>query len=122
MADVEFIIDKDNTKAILDAEEKAVNAVLELIGGFVEDESKINLTKNGSVDTGNLRNSMTHEVKESEKAVYIGTVVKYAPYIEYGHRVGKSNTFVAPKPYLKPAVMNNQDKIKGFIEKQLGKS
>ena len=68
MADVEF---KSNAKQILSDEEKAIKVALNLIGQFVEDESKLNLTKNGSVDTGNLRNSMTHDVKADEKAVYI---------------------------------------------------
>ena len=50
------------------------------------------------VDTGRLRNSISHEVVESEDAVYIGTNVEYAPYVELGTRRMKA------QPFLKPAV------------------
>lgn len=36
------------------------------------------------VDTGNLRNSIGNRVVSSEPAVYIGTDVEYAPYVELG--------------------------------------
>lgn len=36
------------------------------------------------VDTGNLRNSITHQVQPSEPAVYIGTNSEYGPYVELG--------------------------------------
>ena len=34
------------------------------------------------VDTGNLRNSISHTVDEDEPAVYIGSNTSYAPYVE----------------------------------------
>lgn len=36
------------------------------------------------VDTGNLRNSISHQVQASEQAVYIGTNSEYGPYVELG--------------------------------------
>lgn len=39
------------------------------------------------VDTGTLRNSITHAVKGD--AAYIGTSVYYAPYVEFGTRRGQ---------------------------------
>lgn len=36
------------------------------------------------VDTGNLRNSITHQVQPSEPAVYIGSASEYAPHVELG--------------------------------------
>ena len=37
------------------------------------------------VDTGNLRNSITHMVNDGEKAAYIGTNSEYAVYVEWRH-------------------------------------
>ena len=37
-----------------------------------------------SVDTGRLRNSISHTV--DDEAAYIGTNVEYAPYVELGAR------------------------------------
>ena len=35
------------------------------------------------VDTGRLRNSMNNRYVDSEKTVYVGTNVEYAPHIEW---------------------------------------
>ena len=55
--------------------QKAAVRALEKCGLNGEGYAKKNLTKNKSVDTGNLRNSITHEVNESERAAYIGSAV-----------------------------------------------
>ena len=44
----------------------------------VENEAK----KQSPVDTGDLRNSITHEVEDN--VGYVGTNKEYAPYVEYG--------------------------------------
>ena len=44
----------------------------------VENEAK----KQCPVDTGDLRNSITHEVEDN--VGYVGTNKEYAPYVEYG--------------------------------------
>lgn len=36
------------------------------------------------VDTGNLRNSITHSVVIEEGACYVGRDIEYAPYVEFG--------------------------------------
>jgi hypothetical protein len=98
---------KDNTKEVLSALDKAVERGLEAIGLTAEGHAKKNET---AVDTGLLRNSITYAVsgksantkayksddgsksgtyegqapEEKDKAVYIGTNVEYAPYIELG--------------------------------------
>ena len=69
---------KDNTKEVLAALEKAIDRGLEAIGLTAEGYTK----KETPVDTGRLRNSMSHAVQD--KAAYIGTNVEYAPYIELG--------------------------------------
>lgn len=68
----------DNTKEVLAALEKAIDRGLEAIGLTAEEHTK----KETPVDTGRLRNSMSHAVQD--KAAYIGTNVEYAPYIELG--------------------------------------
>lgn len=71
---------KDNTDEVLSAMEKAIKRGLEAIGLTAEGHAK-EITP---VDTGRLRNSIAHAVKE--KAAYIGTNVEYAPYVELGSR------------------------------------
>ena len=71
---------KDNTKEVLSAMEKAIERGLEAIGLTAEGHAK----KNTPVDTGRLRNSISHAVED--KAAYIGTNVEYAPYVELGAR------------------------------------
>ena len=71
---------KDNTKEVLSAMEKAIERGLEAIGLTAEGHAK----KETPVDTGRLRNSISHAVED--KSAYIGTNVEYAPYIELGAR------------------------------------
>lgn len=69
---------KNNTKQVLSAMEKAIERGLEAIGLTAEGHAK----KNTPVDTGRLRNSISHAV--DDKSAYIGTNVEYAPYVELG--------------------------------------
>ena len=87
----------DNSQQVLSALEQAVERSLEKIGLTAEAYAKLECP----VDTGRLRNSITHEVRTGEKAVYIGTNVEYAPYVELG------TSKMAERPYLRPAVENH---------------
>ena len=102
---------KDNTdevlKGISDAAERALNRIGLSAEGYAKKECP--------VDTGNLRNSITHEVVQSEKAVYIGTNVEYAAYVELGTVRTKA------KPYLKPAATEHSAVYKRIIEEEMGK-
>ena len=71
---------KDNTEEVLSAMEKAIERGLEAIGLTAEGHAK----KETPVDTGRLRNSISHAVED--RAAYIGTNVEYAPYVELGAR------------------------------------
>lgn len=79
------------------------------IAVFVEAEAKLR----APVDTGRLRNSITHQTENSEtqSKAYIGTNVEYAPYVEFG--VASKN--IKPQPYLCPAIEENKDKIEDMI-------
>lgn len=74
---------KDNSGLVKEEMQAAVLRALEMCGLTGEAYAKINLTNNGSVDTGNLRNSMTHTVKQEKGggAAYIGTNVEYSAYV-----------------------------------------
>ena len=72
---------KDNTQQVLKALSGPNGAIprgLEAIGLAAEGHAK----KETPVDTGRLRNSISHAV--DDKAAYIGTNVEYAPYVELG--------------------------------------
>lgn len=68
----------DNSRIFVNASREAVGAALEAIGLTAERHAK----EKCPVDTGRLRNSLTHSVDEGEQVVYIGTNVEYAKYVE----------------------------------------
>lgn len=72
----------DNSPEVLAALQNAVERGLEAIGETAEGYAKKYLTKQGAVDTGNLRNRTTYKVSGNE--VYIGTDVEYGVYVELG--------------------------------------
>lgn len=104
---------KDNTDEVLDALEKAIENGLTAIGMTAEGHAKRKITDYPAVDTGRLRNSITYAVKADEKAVYIGTNVEYAPYVELGTRKMRA------RPFLKPAATEHNDEYKKIMEAAL---
>ena len=76
---------KDNSQRILSAMEKGIKNGLEAIGLTAETYAK----KATPVDTGRLRNSISHTV--DGEAAYIGTNVEYAPYVELGTSRAKAH-------------------------------
>ena len=99
----------DNSKEVSEAIKAALLRGLETCGLVAEGYAK----KLAPVDTGNLRNSITHEVDDGEPAVYIGTNVEYAPYQELGTINMDAN------PFLKPAVADHANEYRKIIEKEL---
>ena len=75
MADIKFT---SNVNDILSTLEKGIKNGLEAIGLTAETYAK----KATPVDTGRLRNSISHTV--DGEAAYIGSNVEYAPYVELG--------------------------------------
>ena len=86
--------------------EQAVIRGLEAIGLTAEGYAKLACP----VDTGRLRNSISHAVDEADGVVYIGTNVEYAPYVEYGTSKMKA------QPYLKPAATEHSEEYEGIFE------
>lgn len=124
---------EDNSDEVLAAMESACAVALEMCGLVGEGYAK----KLCPVDTGNLRNSITHMVSESEKAAYIGTNNEYAVYVECGTGIyypgGRQTPWTyqdengdwhlthgqRAKPYIKPAVADHAAKYKKIIEQTL---
>lgn len=100
----------DNREAIANAIDRALVAALEEIGLVAEGYAK----RACPVDTGRLRNSITHIVDEDGKCAVIGTNVEYAPYVELGTRHQK------PQPYLKPAAEDHASTYSSIFRKHLG--
>ncbi len=100
---------KDNSKEVSDNIKAALMRGLETCGLVAEGYAK----KLAPVDTGNLRNSITHTAGEDEPAAYIGTNVEYAPYQELG------TIHMAAQPFLKPAVADHANEYRKIIEKEL---
>lgn len=89
------------------------------------------------VDTGNLRNSITHTVNESELAAYIGTNSEYGAFVELGtgkyYPGGRQTPWVyqdakgqwhlthgqRAQPYIKPAVADHPSQYGGIIEGEM---
>lgn len=65
----------DNTDEVLSALEQAKARALEIIGGRAETHAK----ELCPVDTGNLRNSITHRVDSDGGTVVVGSNLEYAP-------------------------------------------
>ena len=103
----------DNTSAIKNAKEQALARAAEIIGGMAESYAKQYLTEQHAVDTGNLRNSITHEYRKEDHTVIVGTAVEYAPYVELG------TVKMSARPYLHPAIEKHLDEYKEVIETEL---
>lgn len=123
----------DNSEEVLTALKNAVLRALTRCGleaeGFAKELAPYN--------TGALKNSISNKVVAGEQAVYIGTNLEYAPYVELG--TGKYTSGGRPdpwvyqdgngnwhhthgqraKPYLKPAVANHKQTYQNIIKDEL---
>ena len=96
----------DHSPEVKAAIEKGIEKGLEMIGLKAEGYAK----RKCPVDTGRLRNSITHNTRMSEKAEYIGTNVEYAAYVELGTQRTKA------QPYLKPAATEHMDEYERILK------
>ena len=123
----------DNSKEVLEAMQQSAVRALEKCGLTAEGYAK----KLCPVDTGNLRNSITHTVDEEEPAAYIGSNAEYSAYVELGTGKYVSGGRPTPwvyqdekgnghrthgqkaQPYLKPAVADHSNTYRKIIEDEL---
>lgn len=83
MPDYSFKI-TDNSPEVLAALQEQIEAALEAVGNQAVSHSKSIVTSESRIDSGDLRNSISHKVIGDEKTVYVGTNQDYAIYNEYG--------------------------------------
>lgn len=125
----------DNSKEIKKEFEAALLRGLEKCGLVAEGYAK----KLCPVDTGNLRNSITHVVDEQEPAAIIGTDNEYAAYVELGTGIyaegggGRPTPWVyqdakgnwhytrgnKAQPFLKPAAADHAIQYRKILEDEL---
>lgn len=130
---------EDNKKEILGELEEAIDRALESVGLQAESYAKLGCP----VDTGLLRNSITHALHgqppaiskykadkgnasgsysgaapNEPRTVFVGTNVEYAPYAEAGHALPSGGT-VAGAHFLERAVMDHSDEYGKLIESAL---
>ena len=98
---------KSRKDEVLDELDNALEVALEEIGLTAEGFAK----KKCPVDTGRLRNSISHA--STEDTAYVGTNVEYAVYVE----MGTVNT--KPQPYLRPAITEHKDTYRAIVKRNL---
>lgn len=99
----------DNTDEVIEALGLAIARGLEAIGIEAESDAAAICP----VDTGRLRNSITHTIDDGRKAAIIGTNVEYAKYVHMGTH-GRDG-----QPFLTDAVTQNQEKYRRILEASL---
>lgn len=123
----------DNSKMVLEEFQTACIRALERCGSQAEGYAK----DLAPVDTGNLRNSISHKVDDGEPAVYIGSNTSYAPYVELATGIyaegGRPTPWVyqdengnwhwtrgnKAQPFLKPAVADHAKEYRSIIKTEL---
>lgn len=123
----------DNSEEVLAALHESAERALEKCGLTAEGYAK----KAAPVDTGNLRNSISHKVQKD--TMYVGTNVEYAPYVEFGtgkyypggrpdpwvYKDEKGNwhrtSGIKAKPFIKPSVADHKQQYFDIIEQELKK-
>lgn len=131
---VEVTLD-DNSEEVMQKFNDAILKALERMGLQAEGYA-VDLVP---VDTGALKNSITHKVDDAKKAVYIGTNMEYGPYVELGTGIyaegggGRPTPWVykdskgnwhhtrgqEPQPYLRPAVKDHAQTYRNILEDEL---
>ena len=135
----ELEIRNDNSAEVLSALERQGRAALEAVGIQAVSHAKKNITAASRVDTGALRNSISHLLAYDESAVFVGTNSSYAIYNEIGTGIyleggggrttpwkfkGKDGQYhwtrgLKPIHFLKRAIRDHMDEYKKIIEQKL---
>ena len=123
----------DNSDKVLAEFQAAILRALERCGSQAEGYAK----DLAPVDTGRLRNSISHKVDEEEKAAYIGSDLDYAAYVELATGIyaegGRPTPWVyqdengnwhwtrgnKAQPFLKPAVADHAKEYQSIIKTEL---
>lgn len=127
------IVFNDYSDEVLDEMADAIFRALERCGLQAEGYAK-DLCP---VDSGDLRNSITHTVEMDEQATYIGTNKEYGVYVELGTGIyysgGRKSPWVyqddegnwhrttgmEPQPFLRPAVADHAQTYRNIFDDEL---
>ena len=130
----------DNTAKVKSELNIKILQALNAIGQHIEGEAQEELNNDPRrIDSGNLRNRITHLVDDDEQAVYIGTNVEYGVYVHEGTGIfaaegnGRKTPWVyqdedgnwhvtrgmKPNRFLKNAMQRNKKQIKSYLEREL---
>lgn len=133
MADSMHIEIIDNSAQVKEELKSAAVRALEMCGLTAEGYAK----QMCPVNTGNLRNSITHQVQPEELICYIGTNSEYGACVELGTGIyypgGRQTPWVyqdafgnwhlthgqRAQPYLKPAVADHVSQYHSITEEEL---
>lgn len=113
MGQVEIESNKDEIIALF---KRAIPFALQKVGLVAE---RYAVEYEDKVDTGRLKGSITHAtyIGDDEKAVYIGTNVEYAQYVEFGtYKMQAAN---GGKGFLRPTATNHMDEYRQIIYDEL---
>ena len=131
--DLGGVVFNDYSADVLNGFHDAVLRALERCGSQAEGYAK----DLAPVDTGNLRNSISHTVDEDEPAVYIGSNTSYAPYVELATGIyaegGRPTPWVyqdakgnwhwtrgnPAQPFLAPAVKDHRTTYRNIIKDEM---
>lgn len=138
-------ITNNNKREVLEELEESVEKILTMIGikaeGYAKARCPVGTPESTGVKGyrgGTLRNSITFfvETEGTSGSVTIGSNVEYAPYVELGtgpyfreppewekftadRGTKGGNSYVRPRPYLKPAIADHLVEYKNIMEKEL---
>lgn len=97
---------QDHTDEVIAALGTAIARGLEAIGIEAESDAAAICP----VDTGRLRNSITHTIDNNGKSVIIGTNIEYAKYVHNGTHKRKG------QPFLTDAITKNKRKYESILK------
>lgn len=106
---------QDNSHLVAQLLPKAIGKALEKIGLLAEGHVIGYMTREYIVDTGRLRNSITHAVMGDESVV-IGTNVRYAGYVHNG------TSRVKGRPYLTAPTQQHASDYREILKSEMQNS
>lgn len=103
---------QDNSHLVAQMLPTAIAKALESIGIVAEGHVIGYMTEHHIVDTGRLRNSITHAL-QGDESVIIGTNVEYARYVHEG------TSRVTGRPFLRAPITQHADEYRDILKETL---
>lgn len=90
---------------------RKLRKIFEMWGIFLTKEWVMRIKKAKLIDTGRFMNGVTY--KSDDKQTIVGNPVQYSVFLENGTSKRRA------RPTLKPAILENREKLKDIAEKEL---